>query len=37
MALFQKTVVHKYLKHLDAELINAKYIEFKTYFENADI
>jgi len=37
MALFQKTVEQKYLKQLDAELINAKYIEFKTYFGNPDI
>jgi len=36
MALFQKTVEHKYLKQLDSELINAKYLEFKTYFGNPD-
>jgi hypothetical protein len=37
MALFQKTVEQKYLKQLDAELINAKYLEFKTHFGNSDI
>ena len=37
MALFQKTVEQKYLKQLDAELINAKYREFKAYFGNPDI
>jgi len=37
MALFQKTVEQKYKKQLDAELIDAKYIEFKTYFGNPDI
>ena len=37
MALFQKTVEHKYLKQLDAELIHTKYLEFKTYFGNTDI
>ena len=37
MALFQKTVEQKYLKQLDAELINAKYGEFKAYFGNPDI
>ncbi|MDO9040655.1 MAG: restriction endonuclease subunit M, partial [Bacteroidota bacterium] len=37
MALFQKTVEQKYLKQLDTELINAKYVEFKTYFGNPDI
>jgi hypothetical protein len=37
MALFQKTVEQKYLKQLDSELINAKYLEFKTHFGNADI
>ncbi len=35
MALFQKTVEQKYLKQLDAELINRKYLEFKTYFGNS--
>jgi uncharacterized protein YktA (UPF0223 family) len=37
MALFQKTVEQKYLKQIDAELINAKYREFKSYFVNPDI
>jgi hypothetical protein len=37
MALFQKTVEKKYLKQLDAELINAKYREVKAYFGNPDI
>src|SRR5674476_934474 len=37
MALFQKTVEQKYLKQLDSELINSKYLEFKTYFGNPDI
>lgn len=37
MALFQKTVEQKYLKQLDSELINVKYLEFKTHFGNADI
>jgi len=37
MALFQKTVEQKYLKHLDAKLIDEKYLEFKSYFGNADI
>jgi hypothetical protein len=37
MALFQKTVEQKYLKLLDAKLINAKYLEFKTHFGNTDI
>ena len=37
MALFQKTVEHKYLKQLDAALINTKYLEFKTYFGNSNI
>ena len=37
MALFQKTVEQKYLKLIDAELINTKYLEFKTYFGNTDI
>lgn len=37
MALFQKTVEQKYLKQLDSELINTKYIEFKTYFGNTGI
>jgi len=37
MALFQKTVEQKYLKQLDAELINVKYREFKTHFGNPDI
>jgi REP element-mobilizing transposase RayT len=37
MAIFQKTVEHKYLKQLDAELINSKYLEFKSYFGNPDI
>ena len=37
MALFQKTVEHKYLKQLDAELIHKKYLEFRTYFGNTDI
>jgi type I restriction-modification system DNA methylase subunit len=37
MALFQKTVEQKYLKQLDSELINAKYLEFKTHFGNTDI
>jgi type I restriction-modification system DNA methylase subunit len=37
MALFQKTVEQKYLKQLDAELISAKYLEFKNHFGNTDI
>lgn len=37
MALFQKTVEQKYLKQLDTELINAKYLEFQTYFGNIGI
>jgi type I restriction-modification system DNA methylase subunit len=37
MALFQKTVEQKYIKQLDAALINAKYREFKAYFGNPDI
>lgn len=37
MALFQKTVEQKYLKQLDSELINAKYLEFKTHFGNTEI
>ncbi len=37
MSFFQKTVEQKYLKQLDAELINTKYLEFKSYFGNADI
>jgi type I restriction-modification system DNA methylase subunit len=37
MALFQKTVEQKYLKQINAELINAKYLEFKSYFGNPDI
>jgi hypothetical protein len=37
MPLFQKTVEQKYLKQLDSALINAKYLEFKTHFGNADI
>lgn len=37
MALFQKTVEQKYLKQLNPELINAKYLEFKAYFGNTDI
>ncbi|MDD3194482.1 MAG: N-6 DNA methylase, partial [Paludibacter sp.] len=37
MSLFQKTVVQKYLKQLNPELISAKYLEFKTYFGNTYI
>ncbi len=37
MALFQKTVEQKYIKHLDAALIDAKYREFKAHFGNPDI
>ncbi len=37
MALFQKTVEQKYLKQLNAEIIKAKYLEFKTHFGNPDI
>src|SRR5665647_2441219 len=37
MALFQKTVEQKYLKQLEAGLINAKYLEFKSYFGNTDV
>jgi hypothetical protein len=37
MALFQKTVEQKYLKKLNAELITAKYLEFKAYFGNTHI
>jgi hypothetical protein len=37
MALFQKTVEHKYLKQLDAALIHSKYLEFKSYFGNPEI
>jgi len=37
MALFQKTVEQKYLKQLDTELINAKYLEFKAFFGNTAI
>ena len=37
MAFFQKTVEQKYLKQIDAELINTKYLEFKSYFGNAEI
>ncbi len=37
MALFQKTVEQKYLKQFDADLINAKYLEFKIHFGNTDI
>ena len=37
MAFFQKTVVQKYLKQLSAELINAKYLEFKSHFGNTHI
>ncbi|MBW8333336.1 MAG: Eco57I restriction-modification methylase domain-containing protein [Prolixibacteraceae bacterium] len=37
MALFQRTVEQKYLKQLDSELINSKYLEFKSYFGNTDI
>jgi type I restriction-modification system DNA methylase subunit/REP element-mobilizing transposase RayT len=37
MALFQKTVEQKYLKQLNLELINKKYLEFKAYFGNTDI
>ncbi len=37
MALFQKTVEHKYLKQLDADLIHSKYLEFKNYFGNPEI
>ena len=37
MALFQKTVEQKYVKQLDAALINTKYHEFKAYFGNPDI
>jgi hypothetical protein len=37
MALFQKTVEQKYIKQLNAELINSKYLEFKAYFGNPDI
>ena len=37
MALFQKTVEQKYLKQLNSELINEKYLEFKTYFGNTYI
>lgn len=37
MALFQKIVEQKYIKQLDAMLINAKYREFKACFGNPDI
>ena len=37
MSFFQKTVEQKYLKQLDAKLINTKYLEFKSYFGDADI
>lgn len=37
MALFQKTVQQKYLKQLNAEIINTKYSEFKTHFGNPEI
>jgi len=37
MALFQKIVEQKYIKQFDAELIKAKYSEFKTHFGNPDI
>ena len=37
MAYFQKTVEQKYLKQLDVRLINSKYIEFKSYFGDAEI
>ena len=37
MALFQKTVEQKYLKQLNPELINTKYLEFKNYFGNAGV
>jgi len=37
MSLFQKSVEQKYIKQLDARLIDAKYNEFKTYFGNPEI
>jgi len=37
MAFFQKTVEQKYLKQLDAKLINTKYLEFKSYFGDTEI
>jgi type I restriction-modification system DNA methylase subunit len=37
MALFQKSVEQKYLKQLDAELINAKYLDFQAHFGNTGI
>jgi hypothetical protein len=37
MALFQKTVEQKYLKQLNAEIIKAKFLDFKSYFGNPDI
>ena len=37
MAFFQKTVEQKYLKQLDAKLIDTKYLEFKSYFGDAEI
>jgi len=37
MAFFQKTVEQKYLKQLDAKLIDTKYLEFTSYFGDAEI
>ena len=37
MSLFQKTVVHKYLKQLDAAFISSKHNELKCYFGNPEI
>jgi len=37
MSFFQKTVEQKYLKQLDAKLINTKYLEFTSYFGDAEV
>jgi len=37
MALFQKTVEQKYLKQFDDKVIDAKYLEFKSYFGNPEV
>lgn len=37
MSLFQKSVEQKYLKQLDAKLIETRYNEFKAYFGNPEV
>lgn len=37
MAIFQKSVLNKYLRTLDAKQVNAAWLQYQTYFHNPDI